>query len=361
VNLSGTKRLLEEGIDKGWQLGAQIYVSLGGITILDLAVGEARSGIPMRTDSIIQWFSAGKPITAVAIAQLWEAGKIELNEPIAEVIPEFPAAGKAGITAHHLLTHTAGIRLADKLSPQVPWDEMIQRICETPIEKDWIPGERAGYSTAAAWYVLAEIVQRLSGQTITGYIRDWIFRPAGMSDSWLCLPPAEYDRYGDRVAIIYDSSAATPKPAEFHDRDGMSILRPGSSARGPVRELGRFYEMLLKSDSADRLVTTKTLDYFTRRHRVGLYDQTFFHAIDFGLGFLINSNRYGVETVPYGYGRHASERTFGHSGAQSSCGFADPEHDLVVAWVANGMPGEKLHQHRARELNSAIYKDLDLA
>jgi CubicO group peptidase (beta-lactamase class C family) len=65
--------------------------------------------------------------------------------------------------------------------------------------------------------------------------------------------------------------------------------------------------------------------------------------------------------VPYGYGRHCSEETFGHSGCQSSAAFADPMYGLVAAWVFNGMPGERLHQQRAREVNTMIYEDLDLA
>jgi CubicO group peptidase (beta-lactamase class C family) len=99
----------------------------------------------------------------------------------------------------------------------------------------------------------------------------------------------------------------------------------------------------------------------TSRQRAGVFDDTFQHVLDWGFGFCINSNRHGRETVPYGYGRFCSEETFGHSGAQSSCAFADPAHNLVVAWAFNGMPGERRHQLRARDLNSAIYQDLDLA
>jgi CubicO group peptidase (beta-lactamase class C family) len=99
---------------------------------------------------------------------------------------------------------------------------------------------------------------------------------------------------------------------------------------------------------------------FTSRQRVGVFDDTFRHPLDWGFGFHIDSNRYGKETTPYGYGRFCSDTTFGHSGSQSSCAFADPENDLVVAWVCNGMPGEIRHQRRARELNSAIYQDLGL-
>ena len=99
----------------------------------------------------------------------------------------------------------------------------------------------------------------------------------------------------------------------------------------------------------------------TARQRIGLFDHTFQHTLDLGLGFIVDSNRHGAGTVPYGYGRHASEATFGHSGSQSSCAFADPEHQLVVAWHCNGQPGEPRHQKRAREINSMIYEELGLA
>ena len=82
----------------------------------------------------------------------------------------------------------------------------------------------------------------------------------------------------------------------------------------------------------------------TSRHRVGQYDQTLGHIVDFGLGFIIDSNQYGADTVPYGYGRYASPRTFGHGGAQSSQGYCDPENELVAAYLFNGRPGEGQHQ-----------------
>jgi CubicO group peptidase (beta-lactamase class C family) len=120
--------------------------------------------------------------------------------------------------------------------------------------------------------------------------------------------------------------------------------------------------MLLNGGKLDgtRVLKPETTAHLVRPQRVGMYDHTFRHVMDWGLGLIVNSNRYGADTVPYGYGRHASPSTFGHSGAQTSCGFADPEHDLVVAWVCNGAPGEPAHQARQRALNTAIYRDLGI-
>ena len=77
-----------------------------------------------------------------------------------------------------------------------------------------------------------------------------------------------------------------------------------------------------------RVLLPQTVEAFTSPHRIGMLDVTFKHVLDWGLGFIVNSNQYGAETVPYGYGHHASPRTFGHSGYRSSTGFADPEHGL---------------------------------
>jgi len=119
-------------------------------------------------------------------------------------------------------------------------------------------------------------------------------------------------------------------------------------------------ETLADADGV-RVLAPQTVEALTARHRVGMFDETFKHVIDWGLGFLVDSNLYGADTVPYGYGPHASRRAFGHSGRQSSLAFADPEQGLVVAVGVNGMPGERLHDRRMRSFTAALYENLGLA
>jgi CubicO group peptidase (beta-lactamase class C family) len=99
----------------------------------------------------------------------------------------------------------------------------------------------------------------------------------------------------------------------------------------------------------------------TARHRVNTLDKTFGAIIDWGLGFILNSLMYGREDTPYQYGPHASPRTFGHSGNQSSAAFADPENALVAVVIFNGLAGESRHQPRIRATLAALYEDLGLA
>jgi CubicO group peptidase (beta-lactamase class C family) len=262
------------------------------------------------------------------------------------------------VTLRHLLTHTAGLRNADAIDHTLNWDEQIARICELPLEEDWIPGERAGYHVSGTWQLLGEIVRRVSGQPVDEFVRANIFLPLGMRDSWLALSVEEVSKYGERIAFVYDTSAGSAQPKqEWNSEDGLTRCRPGGNVRGPVRELARFYEALLRG--GENILQPETVQTMTSRQRAGMFDETFQFKMDWGLGFILNSNRDGFQ-MPYGYGRHASSDTFGHSGNQSSCAFIDPQHELVVAWVCNGQLGERKHQQRQRAINNAIYEDVGL-
>ena len=361
--LPRTVKVLLEGVAEGLHPGVQLYVSLRGEVVADVALGEARAGVPMTTGTLTLWMSSTKPITAVAVAQLWEQGKLDLDDPVARHIPEFAANGKEAVTIRHVLTHTGGFRGLIGRWEERPWDQVIEAVCVARLEPGWVPGRKAGYHLHTGWYILAELVARLSGVPFDRYGRERIFLPLGMNDSWIGLPPELYRAYDDRIAWTHDTSGPEPKaPHALDSEAGAASVRPGSNGRGPIRQLGMFYEMMLgKGRRGDvRILSPQTAEALVAGHRIGMHDQTFRHVIDWGLGFIRNSNRYGVDTVPYGFGPHASDRTFGHSGAQSSTGFCDPEHGLVVAWACNGMPGEKHHDERLRAIDAAIYEDLGL-
>ncbi|MCF7709463.1 MAG: beta-lactamase family protein [Verrucomicrobia bacterium] len=346
----------------GRHIGAQVYVSLSTETIADFAYGEARPGISMTTDTLMLWLSACKPITAVAVGLLLEDGCIELDAPVSRYIPEFGKEGKEQITIEHILMHTGGFRGGDKVSVDLEWREIISGICSASLESDWTPGNKAGYHISSGWFILGELVQRLTNTTFPEFVRNRIFLPLGMMDSWIGMPPERYKSYGTRIGLMHHTTTKSPRPFEDPEKT-CTQCRPSGGGYGPIRELGKFYKTLLNILQSNNtgILNRETTRLLTSRRRQGMFDHTFKHVMDWGLGFMINSNRYGAETVPYGFGVHAAEDAFGHGGAQSSCGFADPAHNLVVAWVLNGMCGEKLHQARVRKINSAIYEDLGLA
>ena len=362
--LPRTREAIEAGIGEGLHLGAQIYVALRGEAVADAALGEDRPGEALTRGHLMLWLSSTKPLTAIAIAQLWERGLLELDDPVARHVPEFAAHGKGGITLRHLLTHTGGIRMLDTGWPQRSWEEIVAKICATKPEPRWVPGEKAGYHQASSWFILGEVVQRLSGRRFPVYMSEEIFEPLGMADSWIGMPRERYLSYraSGRIGAMWNTEGPEPKPQGWDAEERCVRPSPGGNGYGPMRELGRFYEMLLARGRLNgrRILSPQTVEAFTTPHRVGMMDATFKHVLDWGLGFILNSARYGAETVPYGYGHHASPRTFGHSGYRSSVGFADPDRGLAVALAFNGTPDNERHERRVRTILDAIYEDLDL-
>lgn len=359
-----TVQAVEDGFAKGWHLGAQVYVSRDGVTRADFALGEAARGVPMTTDTLLLWQSCTKPTVAVAAGRLWEQNLLDWDDPVAKFLPAFAANGKGGVTLRHILTHTAGFP-----NVEIPWESetrerILQRLADAPLEPGWVPGEKAGYHALSSWFVLGAVLQRLDGRPVERIVREDIFEPLGMHDSWLAMTPDAYYEYGERIGPLFDTSRGDPEPVDLVDsEEGATIARPGSSGRGPAHDLGRFYEALLFRGARDeaRILSPQCVEAMTAPHRVGMFDETFQAVVDWGLGFSVDSKQYDNRGFPYGFGPHASRRTFGHGGRQSAISFCDPEARLVVVVLTNGLPGEQPHNRRFRAINAALYEDLGLA
>ena len=199
-------------------------------------------------------------------------------------------------------------------------------------------------------------------------MREEIFLPLTMQDCWLGMPPETYRGYESAGRLFDMPNTATGefKPAPMTSFDWSTRPRPGGNCMGPIRQLVTFYEMLLNGGERNgtRILKEETVAQMTQRQRADILDHTFKQTVDWGLGLAINSAHHAPKDawhrIPYGYGPHASPDTFGHGGAQSSIAFADPEHQLAVAIVFNGMPGEAKHQQRINPILEALYEDLGL-
>lgn len=337
--------ILRTGIDEGLHSAAQAYLSVNGKTLLDDCTGN------VGPDSLMLWMSAGKPIAAIAALQLCAKGLLSLDTRVASVIPEFGANGKDAITLRHLLTHTAGFRGPLNNFAPGSWDEVMTRVFALRQEPGWVPGEKAGYHIGSSWFVLGELVRRIDGRSFDRYAREAIFSPLGV-EAYVGMSENERDELLPRFVTMWETHKHPPTDQwPGNAPDAIAVPRPGANARGPIRSLARVYESLLFDE---HLLPREWASQMISPQRVGMVDQTFKTTLDWGFGVMIDSKRYAGEH-PYGYGPHASERTFGHSGNQSSCVFADPDRGLVVAWCTNGMPGEEKHQARQRALNTAAF------
>lgn len=369
--LPATVAEIEAGRVAGLHVGAQLTVAVDGVLVADVALGLARPGVPMAADTLMLWLSATKTVTAIAVAQQWERGELDLDERVADHIPAFGVHGKDAITIRHLLTHTAGIRGAGgtgEAGMRGGWDAVVDRICAARLEPGWVPGHRAGYHPHSAHMILGELVRLISGRPFGQYVRDEILEPVGAGDWWVGVPPDHQAAYGDRMGRLYDTAsgpAHPPHPVEGWDTtEAVAADWPSRNGRGPAHDLVRVLEVLRGRGEASgvRLLQPPTVDAMTAHQRVGMLDRTFGMVTDFGLGLVLDSKyAIGDRVQPYGYGAHASPRAFGHSGAQSSVGLVDPEFGLTVALVCNGMCGEEANTQRQHRILTALYGDLGFA
>lgn len=362
VSLHLTEGVLERQLSKGLHPGACLVVTLDAEPVADVTLGDAAPGRPMTPSTVVPWLSMTKVASALRVVMAWDSGALSLDDPVVRFLPAFAAGGKADVTVRHLLTHTAGLRGADAIETLPVWDDEVARICAEPQESGWRAGRDAGYSRRAGFQILAEVVRRALGDD-----RPWdrivsedVFVKLGMVDCTLSLDASTAVRLAPRTATYW----ATP-PAHSQARPHLpiavdnSVCLPGSSGRGPVEELPKLLEALYLGGGP--LLSAPAAEAMTARQRCGVKDQTFGAVLDWGLGLIVDSKMHGRPMVPYGFGLHASPRTFGHGGSQSAALLCDPEVGLVAVLACTGMCGDAAHSRRVHEVFTALYDDLGLS
>jgi CubicO group peptidase (beta-lactamase class C family) len=357
TDLARVLDLLEEQRAKGWHDCAQIYVSQHGETLLDQAVGEIRPDRALRTDDLMLWYSSGKPLTVVAVLQLWEQGRLGLDDPMAEYLDGW-GNGKERCTLRHVLVHTGGFPMpGDRMyDADVSWEEAVAATIAAPAL--WAPGTAAGYHLSSGWRALGAVVEAIDGRRIDQYLAEEVTRPLGLEDSHLGIPMDRQRTYGDRIVPVMWAGHRFPTVDEdgsfymapyYIDRVHnepwhVAKVEPAGGMRGPARDLGRFYESLLGHGPA--VLDARSVETMRAVHRWGVKDRTFGTVTPWGLGVQVD------------FSGGTTRRAFGHGGMASSRALADPECGLVLVVVANGLAGYLEAEQRVLEITDAVYSAL---
>jgi len=185
--------LVEAAVARHELPGAVVLVGRGEVVAYHHAFGQravAPSPEAMTEDTIFDLASLTKVVaTTTSVMQLVEQGKIRLSDPVSQFIPGFGKFNKGAITIRHLLTHTSGLRPDLELEVEFHGgDEAIRRaIEEVPTAP---PGERFVYSDIN-FFLLGDIVGRVSGERLDRYAKAHIFDPLGMKETSF-LPPESW-------------------------------------------------------------------------------------------------------------------------------------------------------------------------
>src|SRR4029079_8679581 len=122
-------------------------------------------------------------------------------------------------------------------------------------------------------------------------VREEIFLPIGMTDCWVGMPPEQYEAYGDRIGIMHVTASGSAEVLSGIDSARATASpMPGANGRGPMNQLGRFYEMLLGRGELDctRVLAPITVAAISARHRTGVLDETYGVEMDWGLGLVVD-------------------------------------------------------------------------
>lgn len=352
-----------------WQGGRERYFGTAGMA-------DREAGKPMRRDTLVQIFSMTKPVTGVALMQLWEQGKFGLDDPIARYLPEFADIkvidGQGGvrpparpILIRDILRHTAGFsygmrdtaadlafKTVDPLNLENDLAEFGHRLAKVPLMHD--PGERWSYSAAVD--VQALLVEKLSGQPFEAYVKAHILDPLGMTQTAWTQPEAAFPR----LAAVYNKGpdgklskedAVETRRMNFDPRRRMTM--GGAGLVASIDDYARFTRMLLDGGSLDgvkilnpstvRLMATDQLDPRVT-DRWWLPNKG---SVGFGLDFAVRVKQ--PQTAEESRGAVGE---FFWDGRDSTLFWVDPVNRLTAVFFVQTYPFDGTLHH---DLRAAVY------
>jgi CubicO group peptidase (beta-lactamase class C family) len=374
ARFAGVRQALANNFREHGELGAAVAITLEGRFVVDLWAGwmDESHARPWQRDTLVNVFSVGKGMTALALLMLAERGLVDLNAPVARYWPDFAARGKGDITVRMLLSHRAGlpaIRHDLPAGAMYDWEQMTSALAAE--EPWWDPGRAHGYHVNTFGFLIGEIVRRASAMSVGTFLRREVCGPLD-ADFHFGTGPKQDVRiadfvFGGDLRGSGQSEAVSDEAHQFLLRQvylnppGLSGLGtvntrawraaeiPSTNGHANARAVARIYGALANGGTLDgvRLLQPATIAEATRQAAAGV-DVVLRRPSRFGLGFQLTQPE-----RPLG----PNARSFGHFGAGGSLGFADPEARLSFGYTMN-LSGPRWQNPRVRSLIDAVYASL---
>ena len=352
-----------------WQDGQERYFGTAGMA-------DREAGKPMRRDTLVQIFSMTKPVTGVALMQLWEQGKFGLDDPLARYLPEFAemkvmdAQGKVvpanrPILIRDVLRHTAGFSYggrglpADKVFATVdPLNlkndlaEFSRRLATVPLL--YQPGEQWSYSAAVD--VQARLVEVISGQPYEAYAKAHILDPLGMKQTGWTQPEAAFVRLAATYNKGADGKLARQDDAETRKLNfdpSRRLTMGGAGLVAPIDDYARFSRMLLGGGTLDgvQILKPSTIRLMATDHLDARVTEKWWlpskGSVGFGFDFAVRKRQ--PQTAEENRGAVGE---FFWDGRETTLFWVDPANKLTAVFFVQTFPFEaSLH----RDFRAAVY------
>ncbi|HEX8031985.1 MAG TPA: exo-beta-N-acetylmuramidase NamZ domain-containing protein, partial [Vicinamibacterales bacterium] len=286
----------------------------------------------MSVDTIFDLASLTKVVgTTTAVMTLVEEGRIRLNDPVASYLPGFERYGKAGITIRHLMTHVSGLRPDVDLHPWTGYDAAIE------LAKNEVPTAAPGATFVYSdinFFVLGDIVARVSGQSLDAYLKARVFGPLGMTETGFLpaktlLPRiAPTERCAEQDAWPCKRPDAAPLRGVVHDPTArrMGGIAGHAGLFSTAHDLKIFARMLL---GKGKLGTTRVLSAATVAAMTSQQTPPGMTAVR-GLGWDIDTTFSGNRGDLFPVGP-----SYGHTGFTGTSLWIDPTSDSYVIFLSS--------------------------
>ncbi len=337
-------------IESGLLPSCQVAVGFEGEIVVQATFGDATD------DTRYCIFSATKPFVASTMWQLISEGTVELDATAASYVPPFGENGKDQITVEQVMLHMSGFPHAPLKPPR--WDTSESRLeAMANWRLNWEPGTRYEYHPTSAHWVLAEIINAVTGNDFRDEVHNRVTGPLGLPRV-LGLAPEDQDGIAELILV---GEPATPDELEatfgvrelpktevtneailrFNEPSVREVGVPGGGAFGTAVDVALFYQGLL--GNPDGLWDPAMLAIGTGEVRNTLPDPMGMPA-NRSIGLFLAGDD-GMSNMR-GLGRTVSPMAFGHNGAGGQLAWADPATGLSFGYTTNGYDEHEVRQPR---------------
>jgi CubicO group peptidase (beta-lactamase class C family) len=313
-------------VNDGTIVGAVTLVARQGKVFSLEAVGfqDRESRRPMRTNSIFDVRSVTKVVTAIGVMILVEEGKLSLNDPVAKYLPDFKTTHS--ITIHHLLTHTSGLpfsRPAEIEDITIKRDRTLADVVAllAKQEPEYAPGTQFRYSSSG-FAILGRIIEVVAGKSYEQFIKERVFDPLGMRDSFFFIPAEKRER----MASVYRrQEGKLEKWNELEEyTKGAKYSAPEFGMYSTAEDLGSLCQMMLNEGTfrGRRILSRLSVVAMTSNHTLNIRSAITQRPVHQGLGW-------GLSGDPLNDFPLTTPGSYGHNGAFGSIIWIDPQEGLI--------------------------------